>query len=437
MTPDSSQAVNTAASPQNNDSTEPGKPDYKRSIRAATIGDGILEISKNSEERLIRSYNMASAEGRSSHLVLIEENDSFFGALQDLYDEGRRFDLEILEHSAETADDYAAVRFFKRLSVFPFFADLQTAFLQNGECLETLLEQKQHDKVLHMLFDSSGLGYRHKPLALIKCHQYLFDSRTFLEEHLVSCTTCVQDHNMMSRVYVAAPEYQANALQKGLQRSIDYYQNYGVTFKTELLKLENGYSSPDGFIRALGKTSGDIVFVRSLTNTLHDRLKAGSMYQRKIIGGVLVEMQELIYYYCDRIRHGVIDDEFLNHVVGFIQNDLNFEIPETVFDYSMEEISRQLLLVLNRPIRVCSVIPTSLESQSGPFWVSENDRISLQLLHRDEVDATDTAAKTEWDNALFLNPVDMVCGIRDSEGNLFDLSAFGDALETEKTASVN
>jgi|GEM_PF-5433037 len=437
MTPASTKAVATAQSPKHNASGKKTSQDNKRSIRAATIGDGILEIRKNSEERLIRSYNTASAEGRSSQLVLIEEKDNFFGPLETLYDKRRRFDLEILEHSAETTDDYEAVRFFKRLPSFPFFGELQTAFLQNGECLEDLLEQKQHDKVLNMLFDPSGLGYRNKPQALMKCHQYLFDSRTFLEEHLVSCTTSVQDYNMVSRVFIAAPEHQAKLLQQGLKRSVDYYENYGVTFQTELIKLSDALSSPDGYIQALGNTSGDIVFVRPLTNTLHDRLKAGSMYQRKLIGGILVEMQELIFYYCDRIRHGVIDEEFLQHVVSFIQNDLNIEIPESVFEYSMEEMSRQLQLILNRPIRVCSVIPTSLEPQSGPYWVTENDRTSLQLLHRGDVDSNDAAAQTEWDNALFLNPVDMVCGIRDSEGNLYDLSSFGDALETDKPACIN
>ncbi|MGH1363412.1 MAG: DUF4301 family protein [Calditrichia bacterium] len=411
--------------------------DSERTLHAACIGDGIVEITKSEEPRLITAYNSAASVGRSSQLVLIEEYPEFMRPLLQLYERGIPFDLEILEHSAITDDDFAVVRFFKRLSGFPFYGDLQTAFLQNGECLEELLQQKQHDRVLKMLLSAEGLNYLSKPIALMKCHQYMFDSRTMLEEHLVSSTAYVQDRDMKSRIRFSAPQKQAEALRVGLSRSVEYYEGYGVNFIASVSEYgideTDTFSSSFVFLKELEKTEGDIVFVRCLNNTLHDRLKADSLYQRKLMGGMLVELQELIYYYCDRLKHQVVDADFLDHVVNFIQEDLNIDIREEFFAENLEELSHQLYVLLNRPIRICSVVPSSKQGENSPIWVQEGDQRKLRLLHVSEIRNDVASERQEWDNALFLNPVDMVCGILNETGEPFDLGKFSSANSLKAT----
>jgi hypothetical protein len=65
------------------------------------------------------------------------------------------------------------------------------------------------------------------------------------------------------------------------------------------------------------------------------------------------------------------------------------------------------------------------EPGGGPFWVEGNKgKISLQIVEASQVDLNDKIQKAILKNSTHFNPVDLVCGIKDFEGNKFDLSQF-------------
>jgi hypothetical protein len=67
------------------------------------------------------------------------------------------------------------------------------------------------------------------------------------------------------------------------------------------------------------------------------------------------------------------------------------------------------------------------EPGGGPFWVKNDDgSVSLQIVESAQIDMDDVAQKQIAQSATHFNPVDLVCGVKDKDGELFDLKAFVD-----------
>jgi hypothetical protein len=82
---------------------------------------------------------------------------------------------------------------------------------------------------------------------------------------------------------------------------------------------------------------------------------------------------------------------------------------------------------LNRPIRVAGMVKNEGEPGGGPFWVlNEEDELSLQIVESSQINFEDEGQKTLVSQATHFNPVDLVCGVRDYQGNPFDLRDFID-----------
>lgn len=86
-----------------------------------------------------------------------------------------------------------------------------------------------------------------------------------------------------------------------------------------------------------------------------------------------------------------------------------------------------LLRDLDRPIRVCAVVPNDGQPGGGPFWVRTADgRVTAQIVEGVEVDHADPEQAAIWASSTHFNPVDMVCWLDDSDGQPFDLTRFVD-----------
>jgi hypothetical protein len=65
------------------------------------------------------------------------------------------------------------------------------------------------------------------------------------------------------------------------------------------------------------------------------------------------------------------------------------------------------------------------EPGGGPFWVKdESGRLSLQIVESAQIDKKNKVQKRILANATHFNPVDIVCSIKDYEGNIFDLQKY-------------
>jgi hypothetical protein len=96
-----------------------------------------------------------------------------------------------------------------------------------------------------------------------------------------------------------------------------------------------------------------------------------------------------------------------------------------------------LIKILNRPIRVCGMVKNEGEPGGGPFWVQDAARqITLQIVETSQIDLTNELQKNHMNSATHFNPVDIVCGVKNAQGQKFDLTEFVDSeavIITRKT----
>jgi len=94
---------------------------------------------------------------------------------------------------------------------------------------------------------------------------------------------------------------------------------------------------------------------------------------------------------------------------------------------------------LNRPIRMCGMVKNEGEPGGGPFWVKdESGKVTLQIVESAQINKKDKNQKDILKNATHFNPVDLVCAIKDYNGQTFDLSKYVDhktGFITKKTIS--
>jgi len=67
------------------------------------------------------------------------------------------------------------------------------------------------------------------------------------------------------------------------------------------------------------------------------------------------------------------------------------------------------------------------EPGGGPFWLEEKGgTVSPQIVESAQVDMESKEQQEIWASSTHFNPVDIVCGVRDYKGSLFDLRQYVD-----------
>ena len=82
---------------------------------------------------------------------------------------------------------------------------------------------------------------------------------------------------------------------------------------------------------------------------------------------------------------------------------------------------------LNRPMRICGMVRNEGEPGGGPFLVyNEDGSVSLQILESSQIDMSDPAKVAMFKKGSHFNPVDLVCAIKNYQGEAFKLPAYVD-----------
>jgi hypothetical protein len=170
----------------------------------------------------------------------------------------------------------------------------------------------------------------------------------------------------------------------------------------------------------------DIIFIKNIDNVVPDRLKTDTVTYKKLIAGVLVSLQSKVFNYLHLLDSGKYTRERVIEVLQFVQRSLSCRNPE-VKNLEDAELILYLKNKLNRPMRVCGMVKNVGEPGGGPFLAHNADgTISLQILESSQIDMTNPAKKAMFEGGTYFNPVDLVCAVRDYQGNKFDLTKYVD-----------
>ncbi|MBN2790579.1 MAG: DUF4301 family protein [Candidatus Delongbacteria bacterium] len=408
---------------------------YSILVKPAVLGSGIFDINNYDRSELLQLFDQASENGRISKFV--PASGAATRMFKDLLsyvnsDNSGRSELSEKELTsvAETMTN---------IQNFPFFDDLKLSIEKSGLKMDDLVNTEDCVTILDFLLFEKGLNYSKLPKALLKFHKYDNGSRTSLEEHFVEGMKYAADssgninlHFTVSPEHIELFESLITEL-KGKYRS-GYKFNVTLTTQKPETDTISADKNSDPFrdrngnivlrpgghgalIQNLNSLNEDIVFVKNIDNVQPEYNDLS--INKKLLAGILIKLQNKIFQYIELLENYAL--EYLLEIEKFINDLLNIQLNEDYFMKTQDDKIAYLLSLLIRPVRVCGMVKNTGAPGGGPFYVIKNEQISLQIVESSQIDMAKEDQKNIFLSSTHFNPVDLVCGIKDKEGDSFNL----------------
>jgi hypothetical protein len=428
---------------------------YLKIQRPSRIGDGIIKIPSGEQKAFIRRQEKAGRESRFLKFIPAS------GAASRMFQTAFFF---LYEHPSLTPASLRRLKtrgdpdgkefstFLSKIPRCPFFNDLKDALQKDGLDFETLWQKGNWTVILEYLLTEKGLNYGDLPKGLMKFYQYPEESRTALEEHLVEAARTIRDRLGISRIHLTvSPEHRRvfkkflKTIQPALEKTLHTRFELSLSVQkpsTNTIALDDlnrPFRQADGsllfrpgghgsLLSNISDLAGDLIFIKNIDNVQPDRLKGLTLTWKKVLGGVLVWLEEKIRDYLNRLISEPKDPKGIEEAMAFAQNSLLIFQPPDFPNWSPSRRRGFLLKKLNRPIRVCGMVKNVKEPGGGPFWVEGPDgTLSPQIVEKAQVDFSSPEQAALWGSSTHFNPVDLVCSLRDYQGIPFDLTRFVDS----------
>lgn len=405
-------------------------PPFAQVLRPARVGDGIVRLDPAEKEALSLRHERAQAAGELEKLVPAS------GAASRMFKELAAF----LDNPRDDRGADAARRFAECLDAFPFGPELRREVSRLGRDVTSPLD------LIRTLLEPEGLGYGNKPKGLILFHRYGKGGRTPFEEHLVEAALHVKDRRSRARVhFTVSPEHEdgfrRRLAEQGPLLEREFDARFEVVFShqeraTDTLAVDldgRPFRRGDGsllfrpgghgaLIHNLSRSRTGVVFIKNIDNVVPDHHRDATVEWKKLLGGLLLRLQDRIFAFGRALDSGDVGDEFEKECRLFLGKWFGRRLP------SGRAVSRSVLeTALHRPLRVCGVVRNTGEPGGGPFWVrDESGEVSCQIVESSQLDHGSSLVREALKAATHFNPVDLVCGLRDWRGRPHDLQAFID-----------
>ncbi len=421
---------------------------FVKLLRPCTPEDGIRRIASEDFPHLLSLHENAALNGRVMKFVPAS------GAATRMFKDPlavmqmtEQLTFEQLERLADSDSSVrSVVTLLKRIEEFAFFDKLESSAAAHGGSVHDLLAGGDWRKILSLLLGPEGLNYANLPKGLIPFHSYPDGTRTPIHEQIVEARACALTREGVASIHFTLSQEHLEAAGRQFdeirQRCRDFKpdistsvqkpstETIAVTLENEAFKDVSGRLTfrPGGhgaLLENLNDLKGDVVFLKNVDNVCPDRLKAETILFKKLLCGLLIETQNRIFDYLQRLESGKVDEGLLEEIAGFARDRLSLVSSAEFNGLSCAERSETLFSLLNRPLRVCGMVRNEGEPGGGPFWICDDDgRVSIQIVESAQVDARNPEQKSVLASSTHFNPVDLVCGLRDFKGKCFDLQSF-------------
>ena len=344
-------------------------------------------------------------------------------------------------------DEPDVLDFFGRIMKFAFYSDMEE-MLKPAFSLERMVAEKKYSEILNALLDSDGLNYGSLPKGLLKFHQYAGKiGRTPFEEHLVEGAKYAASSDGMANLhFTVSPEHRDlfnNLKETIVEKYEDMYRvKYAIDFSiqkssTDTLAVTpenvpfydtdgNIFFRPGGhgaLIENLNEIDSDIIFIKNIDNVVPEKYIEATVQYKQALAGVLIDVQQRVFRLCRELKEEN-NENSRTEAKELLKNE--FSLSGKCID-ALGHDPEEILRLLNRPIRVCGMVKNEGEPGGGPFLVKDtNECVSPQIIESSQIDLSDNQQKTIFSGSTHFNPVDLVCAVKDFEGNKYNLSEFVD-----------
>ncbi|HEX6851428.1 MAG TPA: DUF4301 family protein [Candidatus Polarisedimenticolaceae bacterium] len=409
-------------------------PPRRRLDRPATVGDGIVRIPEERTAELIQLAELAARQGRCLKMVPAS------GAAS------RMFASLLAARAARQCDVQDSRVLMERLHDFPFLEELRSELAFEGYDLDILHGAGNCLEILDAMLGPDGLALADRPKGLLAFHRYAGGARLAFEEHLVEAAAYARDADGIARVhFTVSPEHLDRFREAAEEARPGYERGLGVRleigFSVQSPSTDTIAATVDGepfrddagrvllrpaghgaLLENLNALEGDLVLLKNIDNVVPDRLKGPTVRWKRILCGFLVALQREVFLHTARLRDPAVEAWALDEAQAFAAERFAAAAP------SGADRRAWLLDLLDRPLRVCGVVPNQGEPGGGPFWQrGEDGRVTLQIVETAEVDLDDPSQASIVAASTHFNPVDLACSVRDVEGRPYDLRRFVDA----------
>ena len=411
---------------------------------AATIGHGIVALDSRDENQCLKQWKSFLLSGHK-----IEKFVPASGAASRMFKDLFAFmakDNPIPETDFER-------QFFEQIHHFAFFSMLdKTCVALYGKNVDELIKNNEHAAVVKALLSKEGMNYGALPKALLRFHKLSSGSvHTPLEEHLeegAQYAASGQQHDVNIH-FTVSPEHR-DAFNRLLRAKVPYMEkiwgvNYHITMSEQKASTDTiavtednkPFHDADGqlllrpaghgaLLENLNERDADVIFIKNIDNVVPSSARHTTTRYKKVLAGYLVRLQQRVAQMLSKLDEGNVPKGQLLRMLQFVENDL-YTVNEKAHEMDEQQLAEYLKTKLNRPLRVCGMVKNEGEPGGGPYLAYNADgSYSPQVLEAAQIDPNSTTDMEMMKSGTHFNPVDLVCYIKDYQGNRFNLKEYVD-----------
>lgn len=407
-------------------------------IRAATVGDGIIRVPEDQLTSYIHQYDEQA--GDLTLMKFVPASGAATRMFKSLF------------AAVDGKMDKATDGFFERLEDFAFYEDLKAALAKDHLDLDKAVANNDRHLILTYLLTAKGLDYGNLPKGVLKFHNYADGPRTPVEEHLVEGAAYANANGQVRLHFTVSPEHRSR-FEELIQSELHDYEtwlgvDFEVTFSEQKKSTDTISVNPDNtpfrngddtllfrpaghgaLIENLNDIDADLVFIKNIDNVVPDELKEQTITYKKVLATVLLDAQKQLFRLQELLSGETVSDGYLAEADEFLRTTLCVTPPADFAQRSAADKLAYYRQKLDRPIRACGMVKNVGEPGGGPFWAQNADgSVSLQVVESAQIDMDDAAQKTLFEQATHFNPVDLVCGLKNRQGERYNLPDFRDSL---------
>ena len=428
-------------------------PSPIRLLRPCLVGDGIKRIEAEAEPHEPRwtdearhAVQLVPASGAASRMFSFLPASRTSGSL--LSEE-----LSSLSNAGD-ANAEKVLHLLTNLEHLPFSHQLEALVRQRTGASMSELGDRDPGLLLSLMVDKPGLALLDMPKGLLPFHRHDSGSRTAFEEHLYAGAPYLSDGSTAARFhFTVAAEHQDSFRTAGEQITPDASKALGIDLEISfslqdpasdtiasdlegnpvrdadgrLLFRPGGHGSLLMNLSRLSSAGSDLVFLKNIDNIAPESRHAELAKWKRLLAGHLLDLRQQTFDLLDRLESESVEPTVLAEASGFLRREFAIETAPENRDLPPTGLAAHLRARLDRPLRVCGVVPNTGEPGGGPFWVGRSDgSIDGQIVEGSQIDRSDSRQMEIWSSSSHFNPVDLVCSVLDRSGNPYDLPEFID-----------
>ena len=417
--------------------------------RPATIEDGILKLTADAFEKYSKFFDTTMNNLKLTKFVPAS------GAASRMFKFLNEF-LNEFDHENETINAYINRKKEKNLSIFlagiekfPFYEEIKEKIKSLHPDYHSLERHEKSYRFIKIMLDHNHFDFANKPKGTLAFHKYNTHVATPVEEHLNECAFYASS-NFLSYLHFTISENHEDLFKKnietvkekvetksGTKTEVNFSYQYKSTDTIAVDMQNKPFRNKDGelvfrpgghgaLINNLNNLDADVIFIKNIDNVIQNHIVEITLY-KKGLAGILLELQQHIFQILKAIENQEIEKKNISGIVDFMKQKLNIDVLDNFHKYTLGNKIDFIKNKLNRPIRVCGMVKNEGEPGGGPFWVkSYKGNVSLQIVESSQVAIHNKEQAEILAKATHFNPVDLVCAIKDYQGQKFDLIQFID-----------